>query len=121
MIIIDLLGADVTAIKNRVLAQGLSTTFLSITVQTIKDMSSAGNIVVAIAQTAGRQATAYDGDVTAPRVTGFHLDFNEPQVQVVLTFSEPVDPRSHVGAERSKRECKHSSICWLLCVGSRSF
>eukprot|EP00042_Codosiga_hollandica_P059491 m.918104 g.918104 ORF g.918104 m.918104 type:complete len:164 (+) comp60173_c0_seq1:3057-3548(+) len=62
VVVVDLSSQDFNAIKARRLAQGTSSTFLSLTAQAIADVAFVPNAVVAIANTNGKQVSNFVAD-----------------------------------------------------------
>ena len=88
IVVVNISVSDLNAIKRaQTLAQDVSSTYISITPETIRDMNA--NDVVPIGFFSAKQVFEYEPDVTEPFLLSFHLDMDSGTLD--LTFDETVD------------------------------
>ena len=92
VITISLLTDDVNALKASVFAKNVNNTYIAITTSTITDTAFTPNHVMEISTDRALQAIDYVPDVTSPSLVAYTLNLNVDRL--LLTFNEPVDPRS---------------------------
>ena len=93
---INVSETDTTALMSRsVLGTSISTTYLSVASGAVEDAT--GKALAGIPSSLAKQADEYTVDLVSPELLNFTFDFNEGNI--ILTFSENVDPSSFQPSE----------------------
>ncbi|EGD74197.1 hypothetical protein PTSG_06209 [Salpingoeca rosetta] len=89
VVVVDVSGEDMRAIKARRVGSSAGTTYLSVGAGAIVDTAFEANGVVGIERTGALGARGYIGDVVGPRLAAFDVDLEAAEIR--LLFNEPVN------------------------------